>query len=78
MTARFVTLPEILRTAKEKPPREVWNFGDGGDEAETTLRPQEMLSEESLHPTGPSWEGSLSLKRRDPVDWGSPRRGTAR
>src|SRR5437016_13772141 len=35
---RFVTLPEIRRAARERLPREVWNFGDGGAETETTLR----------------------------------------
>jgi glycolate oxidase len=34
----FVTLPEIRREAKRRLPREVWNFGDGGAETETTLR----------------------------------------
>lgn len=35
---RFVTLPEIRRAARRRLPREVWNFGDGGAETETTLR----------------------------------------
>src|SRR5207245_7483666 len=35
---RFVTLPEIRRPARVRRPREVWNFGDGGAETETTLR----------------------------------------
>jgi isopentenyl diphosphate isomerase/L-lactate dehydrogenase-like FMN-dependent dehydrogenase len=35
---RFVTLPEIRRAAREKLPKEVWNFGDGGAETESTLR----------------------------------------
>jgi len=35
---RFVTLPEIRRAAKQSVPREVWNFGAGGAETETTLR----------------------------------------
>src|SRR5213080_5010283 len=35
---RFVTLPEIRRAARERLPREAWNFGDGGAETETTLR----------------------------------------
>src|SRR5436309_1546754 len=35
---RFVTLPEIRRAARGRLPREVWNFGDGGAETETTLR----------------------------------------
>ena len=38
MTPRFLTLPEIRRAARDKLPREVWNFGDGGAETETTLR----------------------------------------
>ena len=38
MTRQYVTLPEIRRAAREKLPREVWNFGDGGTETETTLR----------------------------------------
>ena len=35
---RFVTLPEIRRAAKQRLPREAWNFGDGGAETERTLR----------------------------------------
>src|SRR2546426_11605232 len=35
---RFVPRPEIRRAARERLPREVWNFGDGGAETETTLR----------------------------------------
>jgi len=35
---RFVTLPEIRRAARERLPREAWNFGDGGAETETTVR----------------------------------------
>src|SRR5437773_1922077 len=35
---RFVTLPEIRRAARERLPREVWHFGDGGAETATTLR----------------------------------------
>ena len=35
---RFVTLPEIRRAALQRLPREVWNFGAGGAETETTLR----------------------------------------
>lgn len=38
MTDRFVTLPEIRRFAKKVLPRDVWNFGDGGAESETTRR----------------------------------------
>jgi isopentenyl diphosphate isomerase/L-lactate dehydrogenase-like FMN-dependent dehydrogenase len=38
MTRPFVTLPEIRRAAREKLSREVWNFGDGGTETETTMR----------------------------------------
>jgi isopentenyl diphosphate isomerase/L-lactate dehydrogenase-like FMN-dependent dehydrogenase len=34
----FVTLPEIRREARRRLPREVWNFGAGGAETETTLR----------------------------------------
>ena len=34
----FVTLPEIRRAARQRLPREAWNFGDGGSETETTLR----------------------------------------
>src|SRR5919109_1913654 len=33
---RFVTLPEIRRAAREKLPREHWNFGDGAAETEPT------------------------------------------
>jgi isopentenyl diphosphate isomerase/L-lactate dehydrogenase-like FMN-dependent dehydrogenase len=35
---RFVTLPEIRRAASRSLPREVWNFGAGGAETETTRR----------------------------------------
>jgi isopentenyl diphosphate isomerase/L-lactate dehydrogenase-like FMN-dependent dehydrogenase len=35
---RFVTLPEIRRAARQRVPREAWNFGAGGAETETTLR----------------------------------------
>ncbi|MGH7354386.1 MAG: alpha-hydroxy acid oxidase [Candidatus Rokuibacteriota bacterium] len=38
MSFRFVTQPEIRREARKALPREVWNFGDGGTETETTLR----------------------------------------
>ena len=38
MTDKFVTLPEIRKHAKKILPRDVWNFGDGGSETETTLR----------------------------------------
>jgi isopentenyl diphosphate isomerase/L-lactate dehydrogenase-like FMN-dependent dehydrogenase len=35
---KFVTLPEIRRAARDRLPREVWNFGAGGSETETTMR----------------------------------------
>jgi isopentenyl diphosphate isomerase/L-lactate dehydrogenase-like FMN-dependent dehydrogenase len=35
---RFVTLPEIREAARRRLPRDVWDFGDGGAETETTLR----------------------------------------
>jgi isopentenyl diphosphate isomerase/L-lactate dehydrogenase-like FMN-dependent dehydrogenase len=35
---RFVTLPEIRRAAREKLPRDHWNFGDGAAETEATKR----------------------------------------
>ena len=35
---RFVTLSEIRRAARQSLPREVWNFGAGGAETETTRR----------------------------------------
>ncbi|HYB42089.1 MAG TPA: alpha-hydroxy acid oxidase, partial [Candidatus Methylomirabilis sp.] len=38
MSDRFVTLPEIRRHAKKILPRDVWNFGAGGAETETTVR----------------------------------------
>jgi isopentenyl diphosphate isomerase/L-lactate dehydrogenase-like FMN-dependent dehydrogenase len=38
MSEKFVTLPEIRKHAKKILPRDVWNFGDGGAETETTLR----------------------------------------
>jgi isopentenyl diphosphate isomerase/L-lactate dehydrogenase-like FMN-dependent dehydrogenase len=38
MNDKFVTLPEIRQYAKKILPRDVWNFGDGAAETETTLR----------------------------------------
>jgi len=38
MTLRFVTQPEIRREAKKVLPREVWNFGAGGSETETSRK----------------------------------------
>lgn len=38
MTSTFVTLPEIRQAARRRLPREVYNFGAGGAETETTLR----------------------------------------
>ncbi len=38
MTPRFVTQPEIRREAKKLLPREVYNFGAGGAETETSMR----------------------------------------
>jgi 4-hydroxymandelate oxidase len=38
LSPRFVTLPEIRRAARQRLPREVWNFGAGGAETETTRR----------------------------------------
>ena len=38
MIAKFVTLPEIRQAARRRLPREVYNFGAGGAETETTLR----------------------------------------
>ena len=38
MADKFVTLPEIRKHAKKMLPRDVWNFGDGGAESETTMR----------------------------------------
>src|SRR5215831_4384198 len=38
MADKFVTLPEIRKYAKKLLPRDVWNFGDGAAETETTLR----------------------------------------
>jgi isopentenyl diphosphate isomerase/L-lactate dehydrogenase-like FMN-dependent dehydrogenase len=38
MGERFVTLPEIRKEARRCLPRDVWNFGDGGAETETTKR----------------------------------------
>jgi isopentenyl diphosphate isomerase/L-lactate dehydrogenase-like FMN-dependent dehydrogenase len=38
MSDKFVTLPEIRKHAKKILPRDVWNFGDGGAETETTLK----------------------------------------
>ncbi len=35
---RFVTLSEIRRAARQRLPREAWNFGAGGAETETTRR----------------------------------------
>ena len=38
MADKFVTLPEIRKFAKKLLPRDVWNFGDGAAESETTKR----------------------------------------
>src|SRR3989304_1155613 len=38
MTTTFVTLPQIRHAARRRLPREVYNFGGGGAETETTLR----------------------------------------
>src|SRR5437870_4291697 len=38
MSDKFVTLPQIRKYAKRLLPRDVWNYGDGGAETETTLR----------------------------------------
>ncbi|HEX3175040.1 MAG TPA: alpha-hydroxy acid oxidase [Methylomirabilota bacterium] len=38
MNRPLVTLPEFRREARKKLPREVFDFGDGGSETETTLR----------------------------------------
>jgi isopentenyl diphosphate isomerase/L-lactate dehydrogenase-like FMN-dependent dehydrogenase len=38
LSPRFVTLPAIRRAARQRLPREVWNFGAGGAETETTRR----------------------------------------
>src|SRR6267142_674826 len=38
MAEKFVTLPEIRTHAKKILPRDVWNFGDGAAESETTKR----------------------------------------
>src|SRR5256884_7817096 len=35
---KSVTLPEIRRAAREKLPRDHWNFGDGAAETESTKR----------------------------------------
>jgi glycolate oxidase len=37
-TPKYVTLPEIRRAAQARLQREVWNFGAGGSETETTMR----------------------------------------
>ena len=37
-TRKYVTLPEIRRAAREKLPRDHWNFGDGAAETESTKR----------------------------------------
>ena len=38
MIRPLVTLPEFRREARARLPRELFNFGDGGSETETTLR----------------------------------------
>jgi isopentenyl diphosphate isomerase/L-lactate dehydrogenase-like FMN-dependent dehydrogenase len=37
-TPKFVTLPEIRRAARQRLPREAFNFGAGGSETETTMK----------------------------------------
>jgi isopentenyl diphosphate isomerase/L-lactate dehydrogenase-like FMN-dependent dehydrogenase len=38
MSTNFVTLPEIRRAARKRLSRDVWNFGAGGSETETSMR----------------------------------------
>lgn len=38
MPSSFVTLPEIRRAARKRLSRDVWNFGAGGSETETSMR----------------------------------------
>ena len=38
MPSNFVTLPEIRRAARKRLSRDVWNFGAGGSETETSMR----------------------------------------
>src|SRR5437762_12175052 len=38
MPSNFVTLPEIRRFARQRLSRDVWNFGAGGSETETSRR----------------------------------------
>ena len=38
MPTDFVTLPEIRRAARKRLSRDVWNFGAGGSETETSMR----------------------------------------
>jgi glycolate oxidase len=38
MPSNFVTLPEIRRAARQRLSRDVWNFGAGGSETETSMR----------------------------------------
>jgi isopentenyl diphosphate isomerase/L-lactate dehydrogenase-like FMN-dependent dehydrogenase len=38
MPNNFVTLPEIRRVARKRLSRDVWNFGAGGSETETSMR----------------------------------------
>src|SRR6266851_3933337 len=38
MPSTFVTLPEIRRVARKRLSRDVWNFGAGGSETETSMR----------------------------------------
>jgi glycolate oxidase len=38
MPTNFVTLPEIRRAARQRLSRDVWNFGAGGSETETSMR----------------------------------------
>jgi len=38
MPSNFVTLPEIRRAARKRLSRDVWNFGEGGSETETSMR----------------------------------------
>ena len=38
MANNFVTLPEIRRVARKRLSRDVWNFGAGASETETSMR----------------------------------------
>ena len=43
--SEFLTIPEIVRAAEQRLPREIWDFASGGADTETTLRRNHIAME---------------------------------